>query len=156
MSLPAGLSADGLPIGAQLVGRMVDEAVLLGLAAQLGAELPRIGPKHIPAGRNRLKLPWRFAMLELRPNCECCGKDLPPDSTDAMICSFECTFCAECNAATLRGICPNCGGNLVARPIRPAALLTKYPASISRKVKARRPASPPRPRHDWRSRPISR
>jgi uncharacterized protein len=74
-------------------------------------------------------------MLELRPNCECCGKDLPPDSTDAMICSFECTFCAECNAETLCGICPNCGGNLVGRPIRPAALLTKYPASTSRKVK---------------------
>ena len=51
-------------------------------------------------------------MLELRPNCECCNKDLPPDATDARICSFECTFCADCAEQVLRGICPNCGGKL--------------------------------------------
>jgi uncharacterized protein len=49
-------------------------------------------------------------MLELRPSCECCNKNLPPDALDAMICSFECTFCAECVDTKLKGTCPNCGG----------------------------------------------
>jgi hypothetical protein len=62
-------------------------------------------------------------MLELRPNCECCNKDLPPEAADAMICSFECTFCRDCTETTLGGRCPNCGGELVARPIRPAEKL---------------------------------
>jgi uncharacterized protein len=74
-------------------------------------------------------------MLELRPNCECCDRDLPPDSAEALICTFECTFCTGCNDQILHGRCPNCGGNLVARPIRPAALLAKFPASTTRKVK---------------------
>ncbi len=74
-------------------------------------------------------------MLELRPNCECCDKDLPPDSVDARICSFECTFCAACAEETLGGICPNCGGNLVPRPIRPQALLAAYPPSSKRVLK---------------------
>ena len=51
-------------------------------------------------------------MLALRPGCECCDKDLPPDSTDARICSFECTFCVTCAEGVLRGVCPNCGGSL--------------------------------------------
>jgi hypothetical protein len=72
------------------------------------------------------------AMLELRPNCECCDRDLPPDSPDARICSFECTFCAGCVAEKLNGICPNCGGELVVRPIRPAAKLTNNPPSTHR------------------------
>jgi hypothetical protein len=72
-------------------------------------------------------------MLELRCHCECCGKDLPPDAADARICSFECTFCAACVAERLRDICPNCGGGFVARPIRPPALLTKYPPSTTRR-----------------------
>lgn len=71
-------------------------------------------------------------MLELRPNCEACGRDLPPESPDARICSFECTFCATCAGGALKGHCPNCTGNLVPRPIRPAAALTKYPASTKR------------------------
>ena len=58
-------------------------------------------------------------MLQLRPNCECCDVDLPPHA-DACICSFECTFCADC-CARLNAICPNCGGERVARPIRPAS-----------------------------------
>jgi hypothetical protein len=74
-------------------------------------------------------------MLELRPNCERCGKDLPPDAADAMICSFECTFCRACVETQLRNRCPNCGGNLVPRPIRPAAALAKYPASTTRVFK---------------------
>ncbi len=75
------------------------------------------------------------SMLQLRPNCECCNKDLPPDSTEARICSFECTFCASCADSTLHGKCPNCGGELVARPRRPAAKLDKYPASTERVFK---------------------
>jgi hypothetical protein len=71
-------------------------------------------------------------MLQLRPNCECCDKDLPPESSDAMICSFECTFCAQCVATRIHGKCPNCGGELVRRPVRPAAALTRYPASQER------------------------
>ncbi|KRB61877.1 hypothetical protein ASE04_20410 [Rhizobium sp. Root708] len=75
-------------------------------------------------------------MLELRPNCECCDKDLPPDSSEAMICTFECTFCADCVADVLGGVCPNCGGELVRRPVRPAEKLAKYPASTKRVLKA--------------------
>ncbi len=75
-------------------------------------------------------------MLELRPNCECCDRDLPPDSADARICTFECTFCADCVDRRLGGRCPNCGGNFVPRPIRPAALMAKYPASSQRVTKA--------------------
>ncbi len=60
-------------------------------------------------------------MLELRPNCECCDRDLPADTATAYICSFECTFCAECNDQYLHLTCPNCGGELVRRPRRPAA-----------------------------------
>jgi hypothetical protein len=74
-------------------------------------------------------------MLELRPNCECCDRDLPPDSKDARICTYECTFCADCAEMKLKGVCPNCGGNLVARPVRPAAKLLKDPASIRRVLK---------------------
>jgi uncharacterized protein len=75
-------------------------------------------------------------MLELRPNCECCDKDLPPDAAEAVICTFECTFCSACADGVLEGVCPNCGGNFSPRPIRPAAMLAKYPASIKRVVKA--------------------
>jgi hypothetical protein len=71
-------------------------------------------------------------MLELRPNCECCDRDLAPDAADAMICSFECTFCADCTRDVLRGRCPNCGGELVRRPVRPAAALARNPASTKR------------------------
>lgn len=75
-------------------------------------------------------------MLELRPNCECCDKDLPPEATDALICTFECTFCADCAVNVLGGVCPNCGGNFSARPIRPAAMLKNHPASTKRVLKA--------------------
>jgi hypothetical protein len=71
-------------------------------------------------------------MLALRPNCECCDRDLQPDSADARICTFECTFCADCAESVLKGVCPNCGGNFAPRPIRPAEMLLKYPASTER------------------------
>ena len=74
-------------------------------------------------------------MLELRPNCECCDRDLPPASPDARICSFECTFCAACAEGVLGGRCPNCGGELVSRPRRPAGKLARYPASSERVYK---------------------
>ena len=74
-------------------------------------------------------------MLELRPNCECCDKDLPPESREAVICTYECTFCADCAETRLAGVCPNCGGELVRRPIRPADKLSKDPASTRRVFK---------------------
>ena len=58
-------------------------------------------------------------MLQLRPNCEGCDKDLPPDAADASICSYECTFCADCVETMLHNVCPNCGGGFTPRPIRP-------------------------------------
>ena len=76
-------------------------------------------------------------MLELRPGCECCDRDLPPDSPDACICSFECTFCRDCAETVLANRCPNCGGELLRRPIRPAASLARHPASLTRVFKAR-------------------
>ena len=77
-------------------------------------------------------------MLELRPNCECCDRDLPPDSPLALICSYECTWCRDCAENRLGRICPNCGGNLVPRPIRPPGKLVTHPASTQRKHRPER------------------
>jgi hypothetical protein len=74
-------------------------------------------------------------MLQLRPNCECCNRDLAPESAEARICSFECAFCELCASQVLGGRCPNCSGELVARPRRPAAKLAKFPASTERVFK---------------------
>ena len=74
-------------------------------------------------------------MLQLRPNCECCDTDLPGDSGDAWICSFECTFCEKCVHEILRGKCPNCGGEFVRRPRRSAEKLVGNPASTERVYK---------------------
>ena len=80
-------------------------------------------------------------MLELRPTCEHCNKSLPPNSLEARICSYECTFCAECVDTILDNVCPNCGGNFVTRPIRPSKnwkddnYLGKNPASTKIKYK---------------------
>jgi len=68
-------------------------------------------------------------MLEIRPNCEHCGKDLPNTSTEAMICSFECTYCKTCAQEIFENVCPTCAGNFVERPIRPHKMIQKYPAS---------------------------
>ena len=73
-------------------------------------------------------------MLEMRPDCERCGTDLPPDEAGAFICSFECTWCAAC-AETADDRCPNCGGELMDRPTRAGKLLERYPPSTQRKFK---------------------
>ena len=81
---------------------------------------------------------YQTMALELRPNCEYCDKDLPPASTQARICTYECTFCADCVEHELRDVCPNCGGGFAPRPIRPATewrpglSLAKRPASTTR------------------------
>ncbi|WP_370399836.1 DUF1272 domain-containing protein [Sulfitobacter sp. JB4-11] len=75
-------------------------------------------------------------MLTLKPNCECCDVDLPPDSRDARTCSFECTFCKSCAETRFGNTCPNCGGELLRRPIRPTTHLARFPASTERFVKA--------------------
>jgi uncharacterized protein len=75
--------------------------------------------------------------LELRPNCECCDRDLPPESTEAYICTFECTYCHICASTKLQFVCANCGGELVRRPIRPAAKLIKNPASTKRVIRSK-------------------
>lgn len=67
-------------------------------------------------------------MLEIRPTCENCNKKLPYDSNEAMICTFECTYCKDC-VTLLKEVCPNCGGNFTERPIRPTHHLKKYPVS---------------------------
>jgi hypothetical protein len=72
-------------------------------------------------------------ILDMCPDCQNCGRDLPPDSREARICSFECTFCAACADGAFGGICPNCGGDLVVRPTRAERWLDKYPASTVRK-----------------------
>ncbi len=74
-------------------------------------------------------------MLELRPNCENCDQDLPNADSSAYICTFECTFCAPCAENIHKLTCPNCGGNLVTRPTRPATLMEKYPQSTNRVLK---------------------
>lgn len=71
-------------------------------------------------------------MLQMRPNCEACDRDLAADARDALICSFECTFCLSCAETRFHYVCPNCGGNLVRRPLRRAALLDEHPASTER------------------------
>jgi hypothetical protein len=81
--------------------------------------------------------------LELRPNCECCDKDLPPDATDARICTYECTFCADCVDTVLLNVCPNCGGGFAPRPIRPA---TEWRPGLS---VAKRPPSTTRRQMSW-------
>ncbi len=88
--------------------------------------------------------------LELRPNCEYCDKDLPPNATEARICSYECTFCAECADAVLQNVCPNCGGGFVPRPIRPA---WEWRPGLSL---ALRPASSQRVRLSYSSEEIAR
>jgi uncharacterized protein len=80
-------------------------------------------------------------MLALRPNCECCDKDLPFDSEEARICTFECTFCASCAEKKLAHVCPNCKGELVKRPRRPLALIASRPASTERILKSQGCAS---------------
>ncbi len=71
-------------------------------------------------------------MLEIRTNCENCNKELPNESSEAMICTYECTFCADCVEQTLKNVCPNCGGGFEKRPTRPKDGLLKFPVSEKR------------------------
>lgn len=71
-------------------------------------------------------------MLEIRPCCEHCGIDLPSSSTEALICTFECTFCKDCAQKIFKNVCPNCGGGFSQRPVRPKEYLAKYPVSSKR------------------------
>ena len=77
-------------------------------------------------------------MLKLKPNCELCDVDLPPNASNARICTYECTFCSDCVDAVLMNVCPNCGGGLCERPLRPAnehregVSLLQHPASTER------------------------
>jgi hypothetical protein len=75
-------------------------------------------------------------MLAMRPNCECCDRDLAPEAGGAMICTFECTFCEGCGGGHFGGVCPNCGGGLVLRPVRPERLLATHPGQAERVWKA--------------------
>lgn len=97
----------------------------------------RAGSRAAALANGRAEPWWRMmdaepslhaeAMLELRPSCEHCSAALPPDSADARICSFECTFCASCVDGLLANVCPNCGGGFERRPVRPRAMLAKNP-----------------------------
>ncbi len=80
-------------------------------------------------------------MLILKPSCECCDRGLRPESPEALICSFECTFCADCAASRFGGSCPNCGGELVRRPVRPTEKLRRFPASALRVTKPHPPCA---------------
>lgn len=71
-------------------------------------------------------------MLQIKPNCEHCNKDLPNTSSEAMICTFECTYCKTCALEIFENVCPSCSGNFVERPIRPSKMIEKYPASTNR------------------------
>ena len=71
-------------------------------------------------------------MLEIRPSCECCDRDIPVDSTDVLICTYECTWCRDCAENVLHGTCPNCAGELVRRPVPSAARLASDPPSSTR------------------------
>lgn len=74
-------------------------------------------------------------MLEMRPGCECCDRDLPADEAGAFICSFECTWCGDCADRVLKGVCPNCGGTLSPRPTRDRAKWDRHPPSTRRIVR---------------------
>jgi len=133
-----GLRCGGAPTRRSARRRVGADEALLSIAARLEVEAPRRGMRPpLPCGLGRTQpcATRRRRMLQLRPNCECCNRDLPPESQDAVICSFECTFCRSCADALLNGRCPNCGGELVTRPRRPAEKLAKYPASPDRVYK---------------------
>jgi hypothetical protein len=74
-------------------------------------------------------------MLEIRQSCENCDKSLPNDSNEAMICTYECTFCKDCVENVLENVCPNCGGGFERRPTRPNEQLKKHPARIDKVYK---------------------
>lgn len=118
-------------------GRNHDANPNLG-AYMVVPSLVAVDPR-VAALAHRLRFPRRrpggALVLELRPGCECCDVDLPPEAANAFICTVECTFCASCAESKLRFKCPNCGGELVRRPRRPDDLLLKHPPSTKRVFK---------------------
>ncbi len=118
-----------------LLGLLRDATGDYRLAYALCAAADLVAAAVVVLGRSRREAKPVSAGLALRPNCECCDCDLPPNSPDAVICSFECTFCARCAEDLLGWRCPNCGGELVRRPIRPPAALRRHPASAARITK---------------------
>ena len=106
-----------------------------GAALALCFGLDAVTAMIVMMGRGRAAAGEVTSMLQLRPSCECCDRDLSPDSRDAFICSFECTFCRDCTERILGGTCPNCGGELVRRPARPLERLAKFPPSTERVFK---------------------
>ena len=85
---------------------------------------------------DRQKSQRKNAMLAVRPNCEMCDCDLPPEAMNARICTYECTFCADCVDSVLENVCPNCGGELMDRPTRAKKLHANNPPSTKRMFKA--------------------
>ena len=82
-------------------------------------------------------------MLEIRPNCEICEKYLPPESTEARICSYECTNCANCSESILHNVCPTCGGGFAPRPIRPPkAHRSRFPLGLAYHLASQMPKQP--------------
>jgi len=122
------LPAEGLrsPGGAK-PDAVIITARLAGSSRRRSTSGPAVAPAPRPADTGHV--------LELRPNCECCDRDLDPASPDVLICTYECTWCRDCAENVLHGICPNCGGELVRRPIRPARLLAVDPPSAKRVVR---------------------
>jgi len=99
-----------------------------------------IGLRNISSAKNQKLQAYIIYMLELRPSCEHCDKPLPNGSPDAMICTFECTFCKDCVDNVLHNVCPNCGGGFEKRPTRPTRCITEYcienyPARTERKFR---------------------
>ena len=110
------------------------------LSGHLRRALSAVRDRLACEGRKAKKQPAldkevRKTMLEIKPNCECCDRDLPNGDPDARICTFECTFCARCVDELFQGMCPNCGGDFVRRPTRPAAHLETDPPSAQRFLK---------------------
>jgi len=103
-----------------MVGRVVEEGWSIAEAATTIKSLAQLAVDQETRRRRSNPPPDEpTRLLDLRPNCELCDADLPPDAPDARICSYECTFCADCVDRVLRNVCPNCGGGFVPRPFRP-------------------------------------
>ena len=112
-----------------LMGILRDATGSYGAALALCLGLDAMAAGVVMMGRGRAAAGEVTSMLQLRPSCECCDRNLDPSSREAFICSFECTFCRDCTERILGGTCPNCRGELVRRPARPVEKQAKFPPS---------------------------